>query len=380
MQKGTIIPLKIAIITQPLTNNYGGILQNYALQKVLQRMGHDVTTLNVERKKVQRELNLHYFLSVIKRFVQKYFLQDRTLLFIEAHKQVNFVNAPQKYQQRFIDENIKIVNVGSDPLTENNDTFDGYVVGSDQVWRPCFATNLPNCYLDFVKNASAKRVAYAVSFGVDNWETDDSSTAVISELAKKFDAISVREQSGIALCRDFLGVNAIQVIDPTMMLGADDYRKLYKKHTESKTKGEYISVYILDKSPETKKVIRGISEQLDLPVKYLGEGFDSIENWLEGIDNAKYVVTDSFHGSVFSILFNKQFVALGNMSRGQTRFENLFSMFALSNRLVSSTDEATSSLQKKINYEVVNDMIAQSRVVASVFLKKQFENAKYEES
>lgn len=369
--------MKIAILTQPLTNNYGGILQNYALQQALQRMGHDVTTLNISRKTAKRRFSTHYFLSVAKRFVQKYVKHDPSLLYIEAFRQTNFYNTPQKYQQRFLDENIKVMQVGTGPLTEENDSFEAYVVGSDQVWRPCFSPNLPNFYLDFVKNVNVKRVAYAASFGVDHWETDEVTTVKASKLAKEFDAISVRESSGIPLCKDHLGVDAIQVLDPTMLLDAEDYRTLYKKHADSNTDGEYIATYVLDGSATTSNIIKSISRQLGLPVKHLGtfsiEGFDSMESWLQGIDRAKYVITDSFHGSVFSILFRKQFVALGNKSRGMTRFEDLFSQFDLPERLVDSHEDALQSLKSPINYVKVHEQMTAKRKIANQFLESCLE-------
>lgn len=364
--------MKIAILTQPLTNNYGGILQNFALQEVLRRKGHDVVTLNVCRPMTRLKINFHWFLSIAKRSVLKYILHDPQIIFVNAYKQTNFGNTPQRLQQRFLDEYIKVDMAGPETLTEVNDKYEAYIVGSDQVWRPCFSTGLPNYYLDFVKNTAAKRVAYAASFGVDHWETDATTTAEVALLAQKFNGVSVREQSGIKLCKEHLGVDAVHVLDPTMLLSADDYRKVHRQHpTQSKEK-QYIATYVLDRDPKVQSVIQSVAQQLGLPVKQLGtyskDGFDSIESWLEGIDEAAYVITDSFHGSVFSLIFGKQFVALGNKSRGMTRFEGLFSQFDINDRLVSTYDEVMVSLQHKIDYGKVHSIMAEKQIFAHKFL------------
>lgn len=366
--------MKIAILTQPLTNNYGGILQNFAMQEVLRCKGHEVVTLNVRRPIAKLNISLHFFLSMAKRFIQKYILHDPQIIFVNAYKQTNFGNTPQRFQQRFLDEHIKIDMVGPEALTRDNDKYQAYVVGSDQVWRPCFSTDIPNYYLNFVKNTNAKRLAYAASFGVDHWETDAATTAVIAPLAQKFDGVSVREQSAIKLCKEYLGVNAVFVLDPTMLLSADDYRKVYCQHPTHDKDECYIATYVLDRDPKVQSVIKSVAQQLGLPVKRLGtfskDGFDSIESWLQGIDKASYVITDSFHGSVFSLIFNKQFVALGNKSRGMTRFESLFSLFNINDLLVSTYDEAIASLQRKIDYDMVHSIIAEKQIFAHQFLDK----------
>lgn len=365
--------MNVAILTQPLTNNYGGILQNFALQEVLRRKGYDVTTLNIDRPIANLQIDLHWFLSISKRFVQKNILKDEQILFVNAYKQMNWGNRPQPFQQRFIDEHIKVDHAGPGALTEANDKYDAYIVGSDQVWRPCFSSGLlTNYYLDFVQNPDAKRLAYAASFGVDHWETEESTTKIIALLAQKFSGISVREPSGIKLCKDYLRVDAVNVLDPTMLLSSDDYRKVYREHPSKDEKQPYIATYVLDKTPQVHRVIQSVSQQIGLPVKPLGTPtktcFSSIESWLEGIDKAAYVITDSFHGSVFSMIFGKQFVALGNKSRGMTRFEELFSQFNINDRLVSTQDEAIDSLLHIIDYERVHKMISEKQTFAHQYL------------
>lgn len=370
--------MKIAILTQPLTNNYGGILQNYAMQEVLRRRGHEVTTLDIHRPFEGVTVNAHFMLSLVKRFIQKYILRDETIVFVNPFNLRRFYDEPQRFSRRFMAENLSLVPLGVYKLTEKDDKYDGYVVGSDQVWRPYMAANLENFYLDFVKNPNAKRIAYAASFGTDNWESDEKSTATLKELAQKFDAISVREQSGVGLCKQYLDVDATFILDPTMLLDAEDYRKLYDKHPENDFDGDYIATYILDKSPEIQSMISEVSKRLNLPVKRLGKvtaaGFDSIESWLQGIDNARYVITDSFHGSVFSTLFEKQFVALGNEKRGTTRFNSLFNQFGMPNRLARATEDVIKSLQTPIDYSKVHETLEAKRKLSNQFLDENLKH------
>lgn len=369
--------MKIAILTQPLTNNYGGILQNFAMQEVLRRKGHDVVTLNVCRPVAKLKINLHLFLSLAKRFVQKYILRDPMILFVNAYKQTNFGNTPQRFQQRFLNEHIKMDMAGPERLNEAYDKYEAYIVGSDQVWRPCFSTGLSNYYLDFVKNTNVKRVAFAASFGVDHWEPDIETTTLIASLAQKFCGVSVREQSGVKLCKEFLGVDAVHVLDPTMLLTAEDYRKVYSLHSTQNKEARYIATYVLDRDPKIQRIIQSVSQQMNLPIKQLGTfskaGFESIESWLEGIDKAAYVITDSFHGSVFSLIFGKQFVALGNKSRGMARFEGLFSQFDINDRLVSTHAEAMASLQRKIDYDNIHKIVTEKQNFAHRFLNQNLE-------
>ena len=107
------------------------------------------------------------------------------------------------------------------PITIDPDEqfhFDAFVVGSDQVWRPRYNAYIPNLFLDFTEGMSVKRIAYAASFGTDQWEFSAEQTTISSFLAKKFDIVSVREASGIQLCKQNLGVDAIQVLDPSLLL------------------------------------------------------------------------------------------------------------------------------------------------------------------
>ncbi|CAM3644669.1 polysaccharide pyruvyl transferase family protein [Flavobacterium gelidilacus] len=366
---------KIAILTQPLHNNYGGILQNFALQTYLKSIGFEPVTVNIINKQIKYS-KLRLALSICKRLIKSY-LGDKNILFINVERQVKFLNTPGFYQKRFIKENINYVTV-KQKLTEEFDDkndFYAYIVGSDQIWRPRYSPFLPNYYLDFVNNEKKVKVAYSASFGVDDWETDEKVTPFIAERAKLFDAISVREESAINLCNDYLGVNVMQTLDPTMLLDSHKYKELIKDKVDKLDKN-LLCIYVLDLNKDKEAIVEDISAIKQLKRNVVGKpskkGFPSIESWINGFYEADFIVTDSFHGVVFSILFNKQFVCIGNKGRGLTRFNSILSKFKLSHKLVISHSDflkRKNEILKNIEYDIVNEMLKEERETSERFIK-----------
>ena len=368
--------MRIAILTQPLCNNYGGILQNFALQTILRRLGHEVVTLNTPVPEI-RYSKIRLLLSCVKRLLRKCIYKDPSIVYINPQRQHNKSIANSLEHKRFIDTYISSMMVEM-PITSEFcrlHQFNAYVVGSDQVWRPRYNQHLQNFYLDFTANIDVKRIAYAASFGVDSWELESQETERIKMLAQRFDAISVREASGVDLCDKYLGVSAKWVLDPTMLLEAEDYLRLSKAVVKDKDHSQpYIGVYVLDINRPFVEKMEQLSAQIGLPIKYLGRmttnAYPSIEEWLEGISNAEYVVTDSFHGTVFSIIFNKRFLSVGNTARGNARFESLLSMFDLKSRLVSLPGVGSAALSANIDYDKVNEILLRHRLDAFSFWEK----------
>lgn len=324
--------MRVNILTQPLFSNYGGILQNYALQNALRRLGHEPLTLNRPTSRPSKGVlwkeAVRMVLNSVKalRGLWPYPWLWSDTVRMKEHE----LSHPQR---RFVDRYIAKVDVEA-PYTQTvAEAYpaEAYVVGSDQVWRPWCSPYMGNCFLDFTEGLDVKRIAYAASFGTDQWEMDRETTAEARWLAQRFDAISVRESTGVDLCRDHLGVEAQHVLDPTMLLTGDDYLAL--TYDADYPSGPYIAAYILDLDSDKLKYIKALSKRLGLPVVYVGrmhrDGFDSIERWLATLAHAEYTVTDSFHGTVFSILFGRRFFVLGNNVRGNARLESLLSMLGI---------------------------------------------------
>ena len=257
--------------------------------------------------------------------------------------------------------------------------FDAVIVGSDQVWRPKYSQPIEEAFLSFLGDADIKRIAYAASFGVDYCEYTDEQRKRCSSLLKKFNAVSVRESSGVQLCQEYFDTKAIQVLDPTLLLSADDYRALIKKGKTQPSKGNLL-VYMLDRTKEKEAFVERIAQEKGLTPFWMSSDVDDdtlpleqrikmpVEQWLRSFDDAEFVLTDSFHGCVFSIIFRKQFLAMGNKERGLSRFQSLLALFSLQDRLILSPDEYKSNLSS-IDYDQVQARLKFLQTQSFSFLK-----------
>ena len=362
--------MKIGILTLPLHTNYGGILQAYALQTALKRIGHEAILLDqgwIKQSKMKSLLsNIKWFLKSIrsgKKQISPYKIQEITGVNIKP----------------FILENIyPRVNI-KNPSTIKNLHLDAIIVGSDQVWRKAYSHNIEFYFLDFARQWNIKRIAYAASFGINEWDYSNQETAQCKELLSLFTGVSVREKSGQKLCRDFLNRDATLVLDPTLLLNMDDYVTFVHQNTNN-IKGNLLC-YILDSNAELEALINNVSSSYHyIPYftntnnQYQANSSQSqikpsIEFWLKGFANAKLIITDSFHGCVFSILFNKPFFVYANRERGIARFESLLSLFGLTDRMITSFNEIEQKINSKIDWESVNNILEKSRQNSFSFLK-----------
>lgn len=351
--------MKIAILTQPLKSNYGGMLQAFALQSTLKNLGHDVVTID---RQLNDKSNFRRILSFCKDLLRLITLKKVPHRFDSKQQNLIFENT-----LNFIRSHIKLTErIGSDRnmrlhFADNN--YDAVIVGSDQTWRPSYSPNIYNFYLDFLTNSQTKRIAYATSFGVDHWEYSKFQTMRCRELASRFNAISVRERSGVNLCKTHLNADAEFVLDPTLLLSANDYLSRLEINTEN-NRSNGLFTYILDSNEDKNSAITKVAEHLKLrPFSsqatssiLKGDGkiiedyvLPKVEEWIKGIHNAEYVITDSFHGCVFAIIFNKPFLAIGNVNRGQARFDSLLKLFNLEHRLISNSSQ--------VNLDITSDDI-----------------------
>ena len=324
--------MKIGILTQALTTNYGGILQNYALQTVLKRMGHEVLTFDICKPDWR-----DWLIVTIKTTIKKCIGKKSEYLMTPAQKRK--LEMPLR---KFVKKNIKLTSPRVKlPIASQirKYSLDAIVVGSDQVWRPVYNYGyIDDMFLAFSRGANIKRIAYAASFGSDNWEYTKREETICSALAKEFDGISVREKSGINLCNQYLGVDATHVLDPTLLLKKDDYTSLC---TDIEKREPFVFAYLLDQNNKKIEDIKRFSESKGLSYFIKSAGsivtkYDSIELWLSYFRDAKYIITDSFHGTAFSIIFNKEFYVYKNAHRGNSRFESILEEFGLKDRLIEN--------------------------------------------
>lgn len=353
--------MKIAILTLPLHTNYGGILQAYALQTTLERMGHTAVVLDADK---HPNIRPWYLRPLVWTYyaVQKYVKHRNVDIFPEK----KMMNGYKEYlitsqnTQRFIDQHIRRRVYKS--LSEiKPDEFGAIVVGSDQVWRTkyYFGKCIKNAYLDFTKGWSIKRVSYAASFGTDEWEYTPQQTSDCKQAIARFDAVSVREDVGVSLCKKHFGIEAKHVLDPTILLSKEDYMSLVDDTNSKPSEGDILT-YIIDDTPEKAAIVKEICATKGLKSFRVNSKFEdlganvneriqpAVEQWLRGFMDAKFVVTDSFHACVFSIIFNKPFIVIGNEKRGISRFKSLLGTFGLENHLILSDGKCDMNMDYSI--------------------------------
>lgn len=372
--------MKVAILTQPLHINYGGNLQAFALQAVLKKYGHEVETINY----IWAEKNS---LWVLMSFI-KHFLISRKFVFSYTDNEMYNI---AKEHKEFITKNIKlstkIKNIDQLRKYFMENSFDAVIVGSDQVWRKDYSPRIESFFLDFLEdNLNIVKISYAASFGISKWDLSQDLTEKFHKLIKLFNFISVREDTAVELLKNNLDANSIEVLDPTLLLNEDDYKIFLNKKNDS----PYIFSYILDHTERKEAVLNIIKNNLNidilniLPLKnkkdkifltsndYSNYTYKSVEDWLSGIKYSDFVVTDSFHGMVFSILFKKQFIVIANNERGVSRFTSLLSKLNLMNRLILDFNDINFKdiYDCPINYTVVNKKLEQERKKSLEFLMK----------
>lgn len=372
--------MKIAIITLPLRGNYGGILQNYALQTVLKRMGHKVETLSLPW---QLKLPLWRLpLSLGKRFVKKYVLRQHDVCIFYEKKYNRILSSLLRNMERFVSTNITTRSIKSFSKVNPGD-YDALVVGSDQVWRPCYSYRpISDVYLSFAKEwKGIKRVAYAASFGTDKWEYTPDETELCAALVALFDRVSVREESAVRLCREYLHCRALHVLDPTMLLTAADYIRLFEDKPLEAPRGQLLT-YVLDETAEKAQIIRKVAGECHYQVYRANSRFEDgtalldervqppVEQWLKDFHDAKFVITDSFHATVFSILFGKPFIIIGNRERGLSRIESLLKMFGLENHVVHTAADLRPAQDYVFDTERINERLQPLREESMDYLRK----------
>ena len=340
--------MKIAIVTLPLHTNYGGLLQAYALKTILEEMGHEVAVLDREEK-----------MQAPKLLKAPFVYARRTL-----NKMLNSQKAPEVFRERRFKKELPVVGANTQKFIDRcisprilksysqvkEGEYDAFVVGSDQVWRPRYFPGVEDAFLAFTRDWNVKRLAYAASFGTDELEYESEQLARCAALLNKFDAVSVREKSGVRMCGEWFECDrAVALLDPVMLLPADSYKRLAATATEHPAKGKVVT-YILDKTPHKQQIADFISRMGGMPVHDVSTNpYDAgvpleqrivppMEQWLAGFADAEFVVTDSFHGCVLSILMHKRFIVVGNPGRGMARIHSLMDMFGLDARLVHGID------------------------------------------
>lgn len=382
--------MKIGILTLPLEYNYGGILQAYALQKTLKELGHEVLTIDWHNPREYNNI-IHNILGWTHRIYLRFIKKKNISICWNPFPSDDHYKALTRYTRNFVENKIDLTRQTLPSYLQRIDqeySFDAYVVGSDQVWVNSYSKR---SFLDFVKRSNVIKVAYAASSNNDSWLSHPESIKIIKELSASFSHLSTRETILAEKATNELNRKVEVVLDPTFLLDAEDYLQINDSAKPSlqdnlNESTDYLFEYILDQNEFKNGILNFISEYSDLPVEnsmpakqYIKHRkmnlsdyiFPPVENWIKKISKANLVVTDSFHGTVFAIIFNIPFVSIVNNARGKERFRSLLSTFGLESRLITdNTDNQTikALLNKPVDFDRVNQIIIEQRKNSLSFL------------
>lgn len=367
---------KIGIINyQYSCSNYGAVLQAAALHWYIDK------TFTVEcehinyipsRKKTSQLRKFKVFIGDFLRYIG---VKKQTI------KHDSFKNSYvfEDFRKAWLPRS-PIVYSSLEQLKSSELAYDYVIVGSDQVWRPSYTEDSTMVYfLSFVGD-SVKRIAYAASFGNDHWEcsADDELTRFTRLELDKFSAISVREDSGINVCKEVFGCEDIShVLDPTLLAGKEFFDQILAESDEFLE--EKVVYYKLELDEKFTSFVSSLCEQFNLASENIyykdlkrSYYYESVENWVNKIKNGKVIVTDSFHCICLAIIYEKDFLYYPNDNRGLSRLESLLKMLEIKDRIYIDTEvnpiEYYASLDK-IDYTRVNSLLESLRVQSGEYLE-----------
>ncbi len=339
----------ICLISTYFCENYGAILVSYAVNKILENLGYSVLMLQKP--------------SFI--WAKDYTGNTISNIFAKTHYHLS-----KLYKSHT-------------ELIELNDICDNFVVGSDQLFA--YGMNINYSTLEFVKN-NKNKIAFATSFGHNHTKAPKNIIIKNQYLFDRFNHISLREVSK-ELCNDIYKINAVELIDPTLMIPQEIYNQL-SANINIEIKKPYLLTYLLDNNKEKEKEIRKLSKELGLEIINI-ENLDkrerktskkdnkyyTPEEFLYLYKNASFIVTDSFHGTCFSIKYNKPFISVVNQDRGSLRYK-LFDKLNLSNRIIENIQDLSKNndLKKNIDYTQINNKITEYSDFAVTWLANALKN------
>lgn len=346
--------MKIGLLTYHHSNNIGAMLQTYATCRALKEMEHEVVIVDI-RQKEERRRGVAGLVSDLVFFVrnQKY----------RAFKKAFYPLLTRRYYSL-------------DDLGNNPPHVDCLIVGSDQTWNPAISKEIAMAYfLDFGEEC-VRRIAYASSFGQDKWDKHLIITEAVNLALHKFSSISVRERTGVKICKDTFGLDARLVVDPTILFCS------YPEITSDIPEKNETVCYKLNRTPDFYQTIVKLKQIMGCPVRLLNNSYPvkglkytfppSVQEWIKRIGGARFVVTDSFHGVVFSLLYQRQFVAIKNHNGKDSRFVDLLTELKLEGRLFESVDDMIAShpWDNVINYQDINSKLEVLRQESWKYLKE----------
>lgn len=355
--------MKVGILTFHSVSNYGAVLQAEALQKVIFELGHDCDVIDYRSKyfaKLYRPIHLDDFKHP-RRLVRN--------IRMAKHK-VDTNKAMIRFEQRYL--NLSSKKYSEATIGASNAEYDVFVVGSDQVWSMKINGGDAHYFLDFVA-PEKKRVSYAASVSTSNL-TEEEKAFFHAELSR-YHSISVREASAQKQLSQFIAKPIEVCLDPTLLIDRKHWYELSSQKDEA-----YVLLYVMSSNEQLTSYAKALAKKNGLKLKYISlyePKLDDAEmvfapdvtEWVSLFRNAKYVITNSFHGVAFSIIFHRQFQYVGLKNAGKnSRVLDLLSLLNIEGRAVDFNN--VELMRQKINYEIVESKILQLRCRSLEYLRE----------
>lgn len=386
--------MKVGIVSCYFHHNYGSMLQAYATQKIIEKLGEDAVTIACYAPitYMTKSKWIYYMgklsnIDIIKTKIRQ--VKSKKKMF-KHHDIINGIHTRDEKFEQFGHEkfNLSNINKSRDDLKNFTESCDAVIVGSDMLWHPI---NVEHDYftLSFVPD-NIKKISYATSFGTT--KIPKRQYKKYFEFLNRFSAISVREKSGIDVCKKLgLTTDVRVVLDPTLLFTGEEWSEIQKE--EPIIKDKYILCYFLGINGEHRKFakqLQKITGYKIVALKYLDEFVESDLNFgditpfdigpvefINLIKNAQYVCTDSFHGTCFSVLNHKNFFVMNRFSESNsqstnTRIDSLLALVGLEDRRIAhefTEEEIRDILRCKISYSFVDERLNLERKKSIQYLK-----------
>lgn len=357
--------MKIDVITRHSVPNYGSLLQSYATQKAIEKIGHESEIINYTRYEERYE-NLANTLIKGKKWDKNIILRILYKL-IQTPNYAKMYKKFLKYRKEFLRET-KIEYGNLNELKENIPEADVYCSGSDQIWGKIGTEDYDESYfLEFAKGR--KCIAYASSFG--KTELNENLNKNLDRLLGKYTKILVREDSAKKILKDRNFTNVEQVLDPTLLLSKEEWIEL-ANISKKKINEKYVLIYQLHDNKEFDKYAEKFAKNKKLKLLRISPSLYHVTRsgkliylptqyeFLKYFMNAEYILTDSFHATVFSIIFNKKFIDILPANKTGTRIESILNLFGIENRILKNYDDMN-LIDSNIDYRNVNIRLDEER-------------------
>lgn len=366
--------MKIGILTFQNAHNWGASLQAFALKTYLEKQGYEVKIINYINENIQK----NYRRSEKVKFQKSGLMSIPIYLYQLIQKAYTAKQIAEKWDmfhefitQSLLDGDTQIYTAED---IQNSD-FDVMIYGSDQIWNPKLTNGLDSVYFgEGIKKA--RNISYAASMGLKKLEAEDEKK--FKQYLANFDYLSVREETLKNYIKELTDKEATNVVDPTLLIEQEEYLKIEVK---PKIK-DYLLLYEISPNKQMMKIAKKIAKEKHLKIVCLEYKKDMKKMHYKQIANvgprefigllrsAKFVVTNSFHGTVFSILFEKDFYTIP-INQSNSRMENLLNICHLKSRYIAEESEV--DLESKIDFKTAKENIQQNRKKSIEFLKESLE-------